>query len=125
MSARGIELLEDALASFRVLRVEIDIATVEAHLAEAALWLQRPEAALAQASDLLSRLPADASLEPIVRHVAGVALAQLGDRPSASAELQAAVAAARTAELPFELALSLDALDQTEPAGGTSLARGP
>jgi len=108
---QGIELLHDALGRFRALRVEIDGALVESLLAEAALWVGRPEEAHAGALTVFAHVDDDARLEPMLRHIAGVALAQLGDVPGAREELEAAVAAARRCELPFELALGLDALE--------------
>jgi class 3 adenylate cyclase/tetratricopeptide (TPR) repeat protein len=122
-TAGGIELLEDALARFRALGVEIDGALVEALLAEAALWAGRPGEAHAAASDLWRRLPDDARLEPLLHHVTGVALAQLGDLTAAGEELAAAEAAARACELPFELTLALDALEQLSRLGARSSPR--
>ncbi len=115
----GVELLEDALARFRVLHVEVDAAFVEALLAEAALWAGRPQEALERARDLRGRLPDDARLEPLLHHVAGVALDRLDDVAAAREELEAAVASARTCELPFELVLGLDALEQLGRRDGT------
>ena len=74
----AVELLEDALARFEALRVEIDAALVKALLAEAALFAGRAEEAHERARALLDELPEDALLEPLLHHVAGVALAQMG-----------------------------------------------
>jgi class 3 adenylate cyclase/tetratricopeptide (TPR) repeat protein len=117
----GVGLLRDALARFRALRVEVDAAFVEALLAEASLWSGRPDEALAGVTDLRGRLPDDARLEPLLHHIAGVALDRLGDRAGAREELEAAVATARSFELPFELTLGLDALERL--GGSASQAR--
>jgi class 3 adenylate cyclase/tetratricopeptide (TPR) repeat protein len=119
----GVELLRDALARFRALHVEVDAAFVEALLAEAALWAERPDEALAGVSDLRGRLPDDARLDPLLHHVAGVALARLGELAAAREELEAAVATARSFELPFELTLALDALDELSGSHETSRER--
>jgi tetratricopeptide (TPR) repeat protein len=108
----GVGLLREALARFRALHVEVDAAFVEALLAEASLWAGHPDEALAGVTDLRGRLPDDAVLEPLLHHIAGVALVRLGDLAGAREELEAAVATARSFELPFELTLGLDALEQ-------------
>jgi hypothetical protein len=119
----GVALLRDALASFRALHVEVDAAFVEALLAEAALWAGRPQDALADATDLRGRLPDDARLEPLLHHIAGVALARLGELARAREELEAAVATARSFDLPFELTLALDALAELSGSDETSRER--
>jgi tetratricopeptide (TPR) repeat protein len=120
---RGIEHLHDARRRFRALHVQIDGALVEGLLAEAALWAGRPEEAHKRASSLWGRLPDDARLDPMLHHVAGVALAQLGEIRAAEEELNEAVAAARACELPFELALALDALEQLSHLGARTSPR--
>ena len=115
--AEGIDLLKEAHASFRALGVEVDAALVETLLAEAAVWDGRPEDAHAQATALWMRVPQDSPLEPLLHHVAGVALAQLNDVAAATDALEAAVTAARAADLPFELALALDALERLSARG--------
>ena len=112
----AIELLEDALARFRTLGVGLDAALVEALLAEAALFDGRAEEAHERALKLFAELPRDALLGPLLHHVAGVALAQLGDAAAAMQALEASVEAARTAELPFEMLMALDALDKLSPS---------
>jgi class 3 adenylate cyclase/tetratricopeptide (TPR) repeat protein len=107
---RAVALLGDALARFRALGVETDAALVEVLQAEAALFAGRADEARARSLELFAEIPRDALLEPLLHHVAGVALAQLGDAAAAAEELTAALAAARAAELPFETLLSLDAL---------------
>jgi signal transduction histidine kinase len=66
----------------------------------------------------MTRLPDDACLEPMLHHVAGVALAQLGRPEAATEQLETAVAAARESDLRFELVLALDALEQLADHGG-------
>jgi tetratricopeptide (TPR) repeat protein len=106
----GTGLLREARAAFEGLRADVDAATVEGLLAEAALFAGRADEALALVDDLAGRLPADAPLEAHLRHVRGVARAELGDAAAAVRELEAAAAAARAAEQHFELVLALDAL---------------
>jgi len=109
-------LLDDALARFQVLGVEIDAELVEVLQAEAALFAGRAEEAHERALGLFAQLSEDALLEPLLHHVAGVALAQLGDAAAAEDALAASLDAARAAELPFETVLALDALDQLSPS---------
>jgi hypothetical protein len=78
--------------------------------AEAALFAGRAAEARERALVLSAALPQDALLEPLLRHVAGAALARLGDAAAAGAELEASLAAARAAGLPFDTLLALDAL---------------
>jgi class 3 adenylate cyclase/tetratricopeptide (TPR) repeat protein len=111
-SAEAEELLEDAVARFRALRVEADAALAAALLGEAALFAGQPEQARERTLALLPALPPDAQLEPLVHHVAGVALAQMGDRAAAVDSLTASLEAARACELPFETLLALDALEE-------------
>jgi hypothetical protein len=117
----GVELLRDALARFRALHVEVDAAFVEALVAEAALWAGRPREALAGVTDLRARLPDDARLDPLLHHIAGVA--RIGELAAAREELEAAVACARSFELPFELTLALDALEELSGSDETSRER--
>ena len=108
----AVELLESALESFETLRVEIDAALVRALLAEAAVFGGRAEEAHERALGLFKELPDDAQLEPLLHHVAGVALAQMGRIAAARVALTAALDAARASELPLETVLALDALEQ-------------
>jgi len=116
----GMTLLREALERFRALHVEVDAAFVEALLAEAALFAGRPQDALADVTDLRGRLPDDARLDPLLHHIAGVALARLGDYAGAREELEAAVSTARSFDLQFELAVALDALDELGRSDGRS-----
>jgi class 3 adenylate cyclase/tetratricopeptide (TPR) repeat protein len=118
-AGEAVELLEDALARVEALRVEADAALVRTMLAEAALFAGRAEEAHERAIALLDEQIDDALLEPLLHHVAGVALAQLGDRGAASEALESALAAAQAAELPFETALALDALVRLGGTGAT------
>jgi class 3 adenylate cyclase/tetratricopeptide (TPR) repeat protein len=102
--------LEDALAQFRAMRVEIDGAMTEALIAEAAAFAGRPEEARRRALQLHPELPADALLEPLLDHIAGVASAQMGEVATAVERLTASLESARRYELPFEELLALDAL---------------
>ena len=111
-SDEAVELLEDAVTCFDALRAEIDAAWSKALLAEAALFAGRPEEAHDRALALLGDLPDDALLEPLLHHVTGVALAQMGDVAAAGDALSAALVAAREAQLPLETALALGALEQ-------------
>jgi class 3 adenylate cyclase/tetratricopeptide (TPR) repeat protein len=113
---QAIDLLEDALARFRALAVETDAALVEILQSEAALFAGCAHDAHARVLLLVSEIPQDALLEPLLRHVAGVALAQLGDAAAAREALEVALEAARDAELPFETLLSLDALHKLRPS---------
>jgi class 3 adenylate cyclase/tetratricopeptide (TPR) repeat protein len=115
----GAGLLREAGAAFEALRAEFDAATVEGLLAEAALFAGQPDEALALVDELAGRLPADAPLDAHLRHVRGIARAQLGDGAGAAHELAAAAAAARAAEQHFELVLALDALTVLDGAGAS------
>jgi class 3 adenylate cyclase/tetratricopeptide (TPR) repeat protein len=112
----AVELLEDALARSEALRVENDAALAGTLLAEAALFDGRAEEARDRALALLEEAPGDALLGPLLHHVAGVALAQMGETASARAELAAALEAARASELPLETALALHALELLDPS---------
>jgi tetratricopeptide (TPR) repeat protein len=111
--------LTDALERFRAMRVEIDAALAEALIAEAAVFSGRPEEARRRALALRPDLPADARLEPLLDHVAGVASAQLGDRAAAAELLTASLDAARRYELVFETLMALDALVALEGGDGS------
>ena len=119
----AVELLEDALARFEALRVEADAALVRALLAEAVLFAGRAEEAHERAVTLLDELPDDVLLEPLLHHVAGVALAQLGDRGAAGDALTAALEVAVAGELPFETAMALDALERLGGPGSSDRRR--
>jgi class 3 adenylate cyclase/tetratricopeptide (TPR) repeat protein len=107
----AVALLEDALARFEMLGVEIDAALVKALLAEAALFDGRAEEAHDRVLALSDGVPADALLTPLLRHVTGVALAQMGETAAALTSFTAALEAARAADLPLETAFVLDALE--------------
>jgi class 3 adenylate cyclase/tetratricopeptide (TPR) repeat protein len=112
----AIELLEDALARFNALRVEIDAALVKALLAEAVLFDGRAEEAHDRARALFAAVSDYALLEPLLHQLTGTALAQMDETGAATAALRAALEAARAAELPFETALALDALELLDPS---------
>ncbi len=114
-AGEAVELLEDALARFETLGVEIDAALVKALLAEAALFDGRAEEARERVLALFDGLPADALLEPLLHHVTGVALAQMGEPAAARATFAVALEAARASELPLETAFVLDALELLDP----------
>ena len=120
---QAIELLDDALARLRALGVEFDAALVEILQVEAALFAGRADGARLRALELFSEVPEDAPLQPLLRHVAGVALAQLGKAGAAAEALEESVAVGRAAELPFETLLSLDALHQLKPSERVSRER--
>ena len=61
-------------------------------------------------------MPEDALLEPLLHHVAGGALAQMGETGPAADAFMAALDAARASELPFETALALDGLESLDPS---------
>jgi tetratricopeptide (TPR) repeat protein len=116
--------LEDARGRFRAMRVEIDGALAEALIAEAAAFAGRSEEARRRALRLRAALPADARLEPLLDHVAGVASAQMGDLAAAVERLTTSLEEARRCELPFEELLALDALVALGgPAGSPSRRR--
>ena len=99
---QAVELLEDALARFRALGVELDAALVEVLQAEAALFAGRADDARERALRLMAELNGDALLGPLLHHVAGAALAQLGDAGAAEHALRGIARVARAAGLPFE-----------------------
>jgi tetratricopeptide (TPR) repeat protein len=107
----GIELLESAQAGFQALNVGSDAALVQFLLCEAALFAGRGEDARERARALFGELAEDARLEPMLHYLVGVALAQTGDIPAAGEALATALETARAAELRFETALALDALE--------------
>ena len=75
---QAVSLLDDALARFEALRVEIDAALVKALLAEAALFDGRPDDALERVGALFDAVPEEALMEPLLQLLTGVAQAQLG-----------------------------------------------
>ena len=119
----GVQLLEDALARFEALRVEVDAALVKTLLAEAALFDGRAEEAHARVQALLDKAPEDTLLEPLLEHLSGVALAQMGETRAAAEAIASALDAARAAELPLETAFALDALEQLGAPGSNGWAR--
>ena len=114
-SGRNDEAVSAARGRARALRVaarrEYDAALAKTLLAEAALFDGRAEEAHERALALLDEVSRDALLEPLLHHVVGVALAQMGDTESARAALTTALDAAHASELPLETALALDALE--------------
>ena len=93
----AVQLLEDALARFEALRVEVDAALVKTLLAEAELFDGRAEEAYERAHALLDETPEDTMLEPLLRHLKGVALAQMGEI-CAARTIAGALDAARAAD---------------------------
>ncbi|HKH16336.1 MAG TPA: adenylate/guanylate cyclase domain-containing protein [Solirubrobacteraceae bacterium] len=112
----AVAMLEDALARARRLGVENDAALAGALLAEAAVFDGRAEEAHERVLALLDAVSDDALLDPLLHHVAGVALAQIGDGEGAHAALAKALQAARASELPLETALALAALELLDPS---------
>ncbi|HZO36528.1 MAG TPA: adenylate/guanylate cyclase domain-containing protein [Solirubrobacteraceae bacterium] len=105
--AEGLELLHEALAVCRRLRVPVDAALVEAYLAEAHLFGGQPAATLEAVARLL---PTSEQTAPLLHRVRGIALAQLGDDDGAEMALEAALAAAEEQGSDFEVAVTLDVL---------------
>ncbi|HVF78492.1 MAG TPA: AAA family ATPase [Solirubrobacteraceae bacterium] len=108
--AAGFELLVEALAQFRRLRTGQDVIWVEALIAEANAYRQRPELAIEEVDRLVRDLAGGGRFAPLLQRVRGYALAQLGERDAAAAAFEASILDARTQDAPFELALTLDAL---------------
>jgi hypothetical protein len=96
--------------------VENDAALARALLAEAALFDGRAEEAYERALAVLDEVSDDAVLDPLLHHVVGVALAQIGETAGARAALTRALEAARASELPLETALALHALELLDPS---------
>jgi len=117
------ELLTHALQSFREMNAMFDIET-EARLAELDVMRGRPDAALQQATATLEAAREAGGLAPVealLHRVLGVARAQLGDLDAARASFEEALAIARRAEAPFEVAQTLNELSRVfgdENAGG-------
>ena len=109
-SEQGFELLGEAFAGFRRLRLGHEVVWVEALVAEAHAFAGHGEQAVAAADRLLADLGGGGLLAPLLLRVRGYALAQLGAREAAAEALEASAAQARAQDVPFELALTLDAL---------------
>jgi tetratricopeptide (TPR) repeat protein len=109
-SEQGFEFLGEAFAGFRRLRSSHDVVWVEALVAEAHAFAAHAEQALAAADRLVADLGGGGLLAPLLQRVRGYALAQLGSAQAAAEALEASAAQARAQDVPFELALTLDAL---------------
>ena len=97
---------------------------VKALLAEAALFDGRRGGARSRARAARGGLPEDAQLEPLLHHVVGVALAQMGERRGRHRRARRRARRRTRSELPFETALALDALEALDPlAAAPSRAR--
>ena len=107
---QGFELLGEAFAGFRRLRLGHDVVWVEALVAEAHAFAGHGEQALAAADRLVADLGGGGLLAPLLQRVRGYALAQLGAPEAAAEAYEASAAQARAQDVPFELALTLDAL---------------
>jgi hypothetical protein len=104
------ELLADAGARFRALRVRGDVDWVEALLAEAEAFARQADAALTRADLALAGLGDPGRLGALLHRVRGFAFAQLDDLAAAEDALEASLAEARAQAEEYEVAVTLDAL---------------
>ncbi|MFP5364015.1 MAG: AAA family ATPase [Thermoleophilia bacterium] len=105
----ALDLLADALARYRELRLSADALWVEALVAEAHAYAGRSQAALAEAQRLLEVAGAG-RLAPLLQRVRGVALAQAGRDGEAHGTLETALTQARECGDHLEVVLALDSL---------------
>jgi class 3 adenylate cyclase/tetratricopeptide (TPR) repeat protein len=108
--AEAAELLTDAAARFRDLRVRGDVDWVEALLAEAEAFAGQADAALTRSDLALAGLGDPGRLGALLHRVRGLAFAQLDDLAAAEDALEASLAAARAQAEEYEIAVTLDAL---------------
>jgi class 3 adenylate cyclase/tetratricopeptide (TPR) repeat protein len=107
--SEGLELLERGRALARELRVDAYSATIDSLLAEALVFAGRAEDALEMAERLLAK-PEDARSLPLLHRVRGFALSQQGHPEAAAAAVEDSLLAARSLQMQYEVAMSLDAL---------------
>ena len=119
---------EEALASFARARAELqrvgaigDALEVDAREAECLLLADQPEAAIALADTVLSRVeePLTGPLVPLLQRVRGYALARGGDLAAARAAFDASLSASRARGADHESAMTLQALVRLAHLEGT------
>jgi class 3 adenylate cyclase/tetratricopeptide (TPR) repeat protein len=128
----AVSLLTDARAAFNAEHSHFMTLEMDARLAEAAVLGGRFEEAIERADTLLSGLgpaPIGAVHQPLVVRQRAYGLMARGDLDAAAGDLDTALGAARSARMPFEIALTREAelrlaglLGEERPAAAAELA---
>jgi class 3 adenylate cyclase/tetratricopeptide (TPR) repeat protein len=107
-SPEALPMLEEAMAELRKLRLDADADFAQAVIAEAEAFAGDPSRALEIAR---RELEATDRNRILLRRVAGIALARLGETAAAESELRDAVAIARERGAEYEVAATIDVVD--------------